>query len=263
MGKICCLTLDLEAEHGYKKQDSFEAFKKSDEFFSFIEKENLKFTVFVLGELFDKKDKILDRMTQLNIEFGLHSYSHSSSCPLQEIESAYKAYVGYFNSEPFGYRGPYGYTNEETTLKLKKMGFRYTSSVKPCLQVKNRRLGEIGVAYDGGLMDLPVSRITFFKIPFGMGWVQLFGLNFFKIFSWLKDFPEVLVFYMHLHDIINTEAYDCLPLKLKAFYLKNRFNADPIRNFARLISFLKSKGYNFLYMSELYSYLSETLSEGL
>jgi peptidoglycan/xylan/chitin deacetylase (PgdA/CDA1 family) len=253
--KICCLTLDLEADHGLKEQKYFEAAHGCDGFLALVRKHNIPLTVFVLGKILEERNSLIDKFKNFNFEFGLHTYAHQPEEGEEDIKMAFESYVRYFGRPPLGYRGPFGRIKPDNIKILERLGFRYVSSIRPCRITSLRSLKPKGFLYSSRLLEIPVTSLTSLGIPFGMSWLQLSGMNLLKAIDRDATTPSILVFYMHLHDVIHTKAYHFLPWPWRIFYFKNKLNKQPLLDFDRFVSSMSDRGYTFWRMDKLCDFI--------
>ncbi|MBU0634135.1 MAG: polysaccharide deacetylase family protein [Candidatus Omnitrophica bacterium] len=255
--KNCCLTLDLESDHGLYAQDDYSIVKNNiNEFIELMRLSNVKLTIFVTGLFLEKFPATVSKLhNNLKCEFALHSYYHRTNSKIsaeEEIVFSYKKFIDFFGHPPLGYRGPYGKISADEIKILKDLGFVYHSAAGwfyPQRQRVSLYPQKKGIyTYQNNLIEIPVSRSYFIGVPLGIGYV-----NFFNLRSNLDIFypSDPLVLYFHLHDLFKTAAFKKLPLLWKLFYFnKEYYCANLHKEFIRLITNLRNKGYKFLTIQE-------------
>lgn len=241
--KTCCLTLDMESDHGYLNQDCFDLIsKRAEEIIDFFSSLDVRITVFVTGDILAKHQEFLkDFQEKTGSEIELHSYSHHTKDLTEEVEivKSLKIYKKIFGCSPKGYRTPYGKVGVHTADILKEKGFIYHSSV--FIPENVAYYGDEIYKYRSDLVELPVSRTL--RIPYGQGFVNFFGRFFPHAFFYGKD---LLVEYMHIHDFFYSAEVEKLPWYFRVFYIRKQKNPKAARDelFDRVRK-LKAMGYKF------------------
>ncbi|MDD5617546.1 MAG: polysaccharide deacetylase family protein [Candidatus Omnitrophica bacterium] len=257
--KNFALTLDLEPEHAglSPNYDIFRDKGKIEEILSLITSLGVKITVFIVGEIFDRRPDIIKIFEKYNCEFEIHSYSHNHAnlSDREEIEKAKKMYINYFSKSPKGYRAPCGRISKETIALLEEYGFLYDSSIFPSYYPDplhylfcNRN---IHYFHNSRIMEIPLTSITPFRLTLSLSYLKLLGLNLY--FNLLKIFklPDFICFNTHLHDfIVYEESLRKLPPFWKFVYSRNKLKG--IDYSVEFIDFIKTQGYQFCFMSEIY-----------
>lgn len=241
--KTCCLTLDMESDHGFYDQNCFDLIsEKPEEIIDFFVSLDVSFTFFVTGDVLLKHErflKILKEKTGSEIE--LHSYSHHTKdlSEEEEIAKSLKVYQKVFGCLPKGYRTPYGKVGVHTADILKEKGFLYHSSV--FIPENVAYYGDEIYKYRSDLVELPVTRTL--RIPYGQGYINFFGRFFPHIFFYGKDF---LLEYMHIHDFFYSAEVKKLPWYFRIFYMRKQKQPSNAKQelFTR-VKKLKEMGYKF------------------
>ena len=241
--------MDLEGDFdALTPARKYEALDKTQELEEFIKKNNLKFTVFTIGDIIKRKHNIIKRFQDIQAEFEPHTYTHSfKKTGKEEIIKAVKVYKDYFKEHPKGYREIAWMINKEKIKYLNELGFKYDSSISLAFK-KN-----IDPFYysNTNLLEIPQTVTPILKVPFSISYMQLLGIKAFKLLC--KNMPNIIVFDCHLHDLIKTKNYKTLPPKFKLMYARNQLRKDPLKTFKEFIKFIKTKDYKFIHMSELYN----------
>jgi peptidoglycan/xylan/chitin deacetylase (PgdA/CDA1 family) len=244
-------TLDLEADHGFHEQKSYEAFRYLDSLFELLRAFHVPLTVFATGKILVDHPQIAARFRENGSDIQLHSFSHPASfCEFQEfkkeVDMSVQSYKTLFGEDPAGYRPPYDKMDEAQLDYLKKSGFKYVSRLKEETRTPLERSGVLVHQYRNGIYNVPVTVIPGTKIPFGLSWMNAIGPSIFRsLYGSLIREKMSVVFYFHLHDVYKTAAYRQLPLRWKLFYLKNRMADQGFRNLETVFSDFSSNGYEF------------------
>lgn len=246
----CCVTLDLESDHGFYDQDTYDIINNDLEVFVGLVREmDISLTIFVTGIFLERFPKVVRFLSDnLNCEFALHSYGHRQTVCPKEAEKACGVFERFFGYKPEGYRVPYGKISPEQIGQLKRLGIAYHSGIGRDF-LRNQDMVYPGVfQYDNGLLDIPVSSFSFLNLPLGMGY-----LNFLNRSAIAQNELETepLVFYFHLHDLFKSKAYFKLPFYFKIFYLNKEFFMEkPWERFKDFLRFLIKNKYSFYTLKE-------------
>lgn len=257
--KNVCFTLDLETDHGPRSSNTF-----AHEYFPVLKKvlnkHNIKLTVFVEGKFIQKKSRIIDDFLDIGSEFELHCYDHLIGPDTSKtLEKSYRAYIKKFKKNPNGYRGfLYTLTEEQIQFMLKNK-FKWDSSILPSYRPKVYKSWNLPsvpfyINKKHKFIEIPVSTSPLLKIPFTLSYYLLFGKLFFKTLYKIVNLLPNLIFDFHMHDLFKTPTINQLTFLLKIIYSKNYlFDRNrPIKAIEYLITYLKSRGYKFITMNELY-----------
>lgn len=257
--KLFAFTLDLEAEHG-GLVDQYEIFKdpeKIEEFLSAIHSAGAKITVFTVGEIFSLYPHIIDVFRKYDCEFEAHSYSHDLNNPdsENEIRKVKEAYYDCFGKYPTGYRAPQGRISSSGIKALERQGFLYDSSIFPSYYpnpfkylFSNR---QVHLCKGSNILEIPITSITPLRLTLNIAYIKLLGLDFMINICRIFKLPDIICFNSHLHDFIVKEAsYNRLPLFWKFIFGRNKYRG--IDYCVKFLEFIKQKGYQFCYMSEVY-----------
>lgn len=257
--KFFAFTLDLEPEYAGNTYQ-YEIFKDPagiEEFLSVMDSMGVKITVFTVGEIFELYPHIIRIFEKYNCEFEAHSYSHDLKNPdsEEEIEKAWAAYYKYFGKYPKGYRAPQGRITDAGINILKKKGCLYDSSVFPSYYPNPFKyiFRKKGIHYhnNAGIMEIPLTSITPFRITLSISYIKLLGVDLMIKLCRLFKLPAFICFSTHLHDFIfNEDSYSKLSPFWQFIFARNKYLG--IDYTVKFLKFIKQEGYRFCYMSEIY-----------
>lgn len=266
--KHAFLTLDLEPDHcdlidGFH----YDSFRGIDALLDLLAGERIALTVFVTGKVLDERRDAALRFAAEGAEMELHAYSHKRpSVGITEISQGIEAYGRAFGRSPQGYRAPLGMISAEEITFLASSGFRFDSSLFPSLfpgRFSNVSAPSSPFVHPGTeLIELPISVVPRVRFPVSLSYIQLASHLAFRTISSVFPLPDRIVIDCHLHDIFPSHTFRALPLKWKLiysrFFVRNRKKG--LRDFGRLVTLLKSRGYEFGTMAD---YCAMCESEGL
>jgi len=269
--KVACLTLDVERDYGnLLDKPSYEALLHIGALVDFLRNRDIPLTCFVQGSIFETHPSELEKFTALDIEFELHSYSHSSPREIDmelEVRKGKEAYKRFLAKDPIGYRSPRGVIDKKDYKILASHGFRFDSSIFPSLRpgVFNnlRKPTEPYVLNNHQMIEFPFSVFSkVIRIPIALSYIKLLGgpyLYFLKTFN----LPKLIVFDFHLHDVFPLNSSNEIHLKkLSPIYRKTlkRIYQDKKHGLAILDQFtamLQRKGYTFSKLVDVYEAISK------
>lgn len=97
-------------------------------------------------------------------------------------------------------------------------------------------------------MEIPFTSLSPFRITLSISYIKLLGLNFYKKLA----LPNVVCFGSHVHDfIVDDDSFDKLPLIWRLIYSRNKYNGTELC--IDYLEYVRRKGYEFCYMSDIYS----------
>ncbi len=269
MTKFACITLDMEPDHGdpEKRIRLFENPEYIERYISIINKHGAKVTMFTVTSLFEKFGADFTKLAaNIPLEYAIHSHSHDPyhACSLEEVESSSEAYRKFTGIAPTGYRAPIGRIDKDGLGHLLDKGFMYDASVYTSV-----RPGEFGysnlhmpnvpfriVRGNDALVEFPFTALSTIRIVFALSYVKLLGWGVYSSLLKIFGLPDSTLLLSHPHDF-----YFHLVAKgshgLEKFAL-SRNATRAFDYFDKLISVLKARGYQFLFMSELYQQVKDS-----
>ncbi|MHA1409203.1 MAG: polysaccharide deacetylase family protein [Candidatus Odinarchaeia archaeon] len=261
MNKIACFTLDVERDYGQERIRGRylidELLVEEDRFKRLFDPLEIKLTAFIVGELIEETPEIVDSLNAANAELGLHSYSHEMDRDrILDIEKGVKVFDDVVGRRPIGYRAPQGVLNSDEVCCLDEYGFKYDSSVFPFIRFgKYCNLTsprEPYVIEGSSLLELPFASVPVVRFPIALSYMMFFGWELYEALFKVFGMPSILVFDFHLHDLFPPESYYHLSSLWRAFY-STVYRRNPWMYFVRFVDLLRSEGYTFLFMEELYN----------
>ena len=282
MKKIAVFSIDVEDWYHLDYFKNYECDKNQTlikegliNYLSLIKDENIKSTLFLVGETIDMVSKILKNYDKKNIEISAHSYNHIKPLDqtLNEFEEdtikVFNKIKKTFGISPLGYRAPCFSIDYERYCLLKKLNFNYDSSkidvdIHPLygkLDLKNSYEIKKNIHIDDDFFEFQLPTLSFFKknIPIsGGGYLRIFPWFIFKYF--LKKYlnnNNTFFFYIHPYEMTDKKIF--LP---KNIDILNKFRFSygrktTLKKTKKLIRILKNDGYKFITFKELIENLLE------
>ncbi|MFC2162112.1 polysaccharide deacetylase family protein [Candidatus Altiarchaeota archaeon] len=249
-----CITLDLEQDLPQAVTgSSYESLSEIEFLKDIITRHGLRVTAFTTGYLIENKPDLIDSLSEVGVEFALHSYSHEVGNDMgREVEHAVNAYEDRFGRRPVGYRAPLGIIDDAGLEILARHGFKYDSSIFPSIfpgRYMNLKYPKTPFMHEEyGIMELPVSVTPYIPLPISLSYMKLLGYNTYSMLLRNK-LPDPLIFDFHMHDLSYNSAHERLPFKWRLIYGRNKYAGKPMLE--KFIGLLRSRGYSFCHMKEL------------
>jgi hypothetical protein len=264
--KLFAFTLDLEAEYACSV-DGYELFKDHagiENILSGLQSLGVKTTVFIPGIVLDRFPDVIKIFEKHECEFEAHSYSHDCNRPdtEDEIELSREVYFKYFGRYPTGYRAPQGRISGPGIKALEKQGFLYDSSIFPSYFPDPFKYlfckRDPHYFKDSKIMEIPLTSISPLRLTLNIGYIKLFGLDFYMKLIKLFSIPDTICTNSHLHDFIHCQdSFGKLSPVWQFIFGRNRHKG--IEYSMRFLEFIKQEGYRFCYMSEMFALYKDRL----
>ena len=262
--KLAAMTLDFETDYG-NRVAGFNILDESrsqiTELASRFNEVGAPVSAFITTSLLDRYPQSGQVVRDLASDFHCHSHTHDT-CNFNsehEIVNTAATFRKHFKNQPLGYRAPQGVLYNNDIELLKQNGFCFSSSVFPSYRPgKFNNLGKPlkPFVYDNGIMELPFAATPKLRTVISLSYMKLFGFKTFLTMFRLFGLPNPIVFDSHLHDFItNPQSFASLPTKIRLAYAIRRDWG--LEYYEQFTSFLRSNGYRFVSMSEMYSVMKE------
>jgi polysaccharide deacetylase family protein (PEP-CTERM system associated) len=150
---------------------------------------NVRATFFFLGEIVEKYPELVEEVVSEGHEVACHGHSHAGFTELErpevagQIKRAKKTIESIAKERVLGYRAPNYGINPQAISILADLGFRYDSSVVPCLKIPGwygnpfapmmpyRLKNTITAAKRCEVFwEIPIAVSPILRIPAGGGW---------------------------------------------------------------------------------------------
>jgi len=271
--KVVCLTLDVEQDYaGLLDEPSYEGLSHIETLVDFLKERDIPLTCFIQGSLFETHSNELKKFLALDdIEFELHSYSHSNTQKSNiafEVKRGKEAYEKFFGKNPIGYRSPNGIIKDMHYQILASNGFKFDSSIFPSLRPGAfNNLGKPTRPYlvnNAQIIEFPFTVFSnLIRVPMSLSYIKLFGklcLYLLKSF----ELPDFIIFNLHLHDLFELDSSKKMPLSrfspiyrliFKRLYQKRKSNCLAILD--ELIAIFHQKDCTFSKLDDIYKSISE------
>lgn len=270
MKKIACVTLDMEPDYGDPQQRIrlLETAEYFERYVTIVNKYGAKVTMFTVTSLFDKYGSaFLKLAARIPLEYSVHSHTHDpyNACSQEEVRASQEAYQKFTGEPPLGYRAPIGRIDKNGLSHLLDYGFQYDASVYPSV-----RPGKFGYANlhmpnvpfrvkrkDGkSLIEFPFTAIERIRVVFALSYAKLLGWGVYSLLLNLFGLPNAALLLAHPHDFyfVNIPGNTVRGIERIAL---SRNSSRAFEYFDRMLNALRQRGYQFVFVSELYCQVKE------
>lgn len=140
---------------------------------------NINATFFVLGETAERYPKIMEILESSEHEIACHGWYHNKKYDnIEDFKNDVLKFKNKIYCNPKGFRFPnFGYSSEKFKFIVNE-GFKYDSSIVPCLNIPNwygsykSSTTPYNLNLDGGLSltEFPLSVLPYLRLPGAGGW---------------------------------------------------------------------------------------------
>jgi hypothetical protein len=261
MYKTICFTIDIEPDFGgLLVNDVYFGIKELPKLERIVKKYDIKLTAFVTGKTLEDSPRVLDSLQYMRSEIEQHSYLHkiNDHSKINDIEKGIEIHEKLLGHTPLGYRAPQGIIRREEASFLESRGIKFDSSIFPTFfPGRFNRLSfpvDPFIIKNSYIVEIPFAVVPKIRIPIGLSYMQLLGLNVFKFLFGVFGLPDLIVYDFHSYELGKVLSYAelALPAKLGYYRAQKTYN-DPITVFEEFVKYILSKGYESKYMVDVYN----------
>ncbi|QSG11337.1 Peptidoglycan/xylan/chitin deacetylase, PgdA/CDA1 family [Halapricum desulfuricans] len=262
------LTLDLECDFGTllaantlsPGANSYAAARHTDRLADLLDRLSVPLTCFVQTDLLDEQPEAVEALRAAGVEVRFHPHSHthrhrSRTSIGYEVETSTDRYREFFDSDPVGYRFPNGDVRVEDYRYLADAEYRFDASVFPTWRpghfdnTDQPRTPQYLSEFD--LYEIPFTVSgAWLPIPTSLSFCRLFGRPYTELL--LRRPPPVVVFNVHMHDLVTPPSVAELPRRYRAVYARNDRGFDMLEGILRRF---KRQGYRFGHVDNVHELL--------
>lgn len=252
------LTLDLECDFGTllaanvpsPGANSYEAAGYTDRLAALLESLSIPLTCFVQTDLLEARPEAVEalRAADVDVRFHPHSHTHrhrSKTSIRYEVEESTARYRDFFGRDPVGYRFPNGDVRPEDYDHLAREGYRFDASVFPTWRpghfdnTDQPRTPQYLDTWD--LYEIPFTVYArWLPVPTALSFCRLFGRPYTELLT--RRPPPVVVFNIHMHDLVTPSTVDRLPAHYRGVYARNDHGLEMLESVLRSLA---DRGYQF------------------
>jgi len=168
------------------KTPKTDVLKKTEQLITLFDDYGVSGTFFVLGETAESYPEIIEMLKSSPNEIACHGFYHNKKYKNAiEFKKDIQKYKDEIISDLKGFRFPnFDYSMEKLETLLKE-GFKYDSSIVPCLKIpgwygnQDAPIQPFNMPLNNGkkILEFPLSVLPFLRLPGGGGWfLRNFGL---------------------------------------------------------------------------------------
>ena len=215
MNKTVSLTIDVESDWGGRAKSSEGIKKNIPEILRHLDDFNIKATFFLSGVTISENSDILWDIVDAGHETASHSYTHKNHSKMSkdqlslEIAKSKDVINDEFGVEVVGFRAPQGRINKYLFEVLAELNFKYDSSLIRSIipgRYANLRVPSEPYQLKNDLLEIPISCLPYFRIPFGLLWINTIGFGGFKLFLNATKFPNHITIFLHPFDLLQRKS---------------------------------------------------------
>lgn len=255
--------LSIDVEHDYTG-DRTDALKRLPEMLAAVRRARLPLTAFVEGRLFIQQPDLCRRLAEAGADLHLHCYDHRErGDTVESLLRGIDAFQSFTHARPRGYRAHTYRLTEEIFETLAAEGFAWDSSILPGIGLGNHRSRVLRhgdwFVFDNAFVELPVASWRAPGIPFTHSYRQLLGPTFEALLNRVATLPNVLIYNMHMVDLVRNGRIGMspLPLWLKIGHAWIRFRQRGFDDLTVLGEGLRARGYEWMLLSHCHERLTE------
>ena len=258
--KIAVLSIDVEYDYS---GDGSEALDRLPNLLAAMGHTGLPLTAFVEGRLFVERPDLCACLVEAEADLHLHCYDHRRSGDTADsLKASIDAFESFVGTRPRGYRAKNYHLTEEMFQALVAEGFAWDSSILPGIGLgglpdRTFYRGDWFV-FDGAIAELPVASWRPLGIPFTQSYRQVLGPFAERLIGWLASLPDLLVYNMHMVDLVQTGRIGKSPepLWLKGAHAWARWRQRGFEDLAAVGDRLRRQGYLWTTMTQCHELLT-------
>lgn len=170
---------NIISKHYNGKEPVTDVLKRTNELANLFNEYEIKGTFFVLGETAKKYPEIIELLESSPNELACHGFYHNKVyTDLLEFKKDLQKFKKEISSDLNGFRFPnFDYSKEKLEI-IAEEGFKYDSSVVPCLNIPgwygnpSSTIKPYCIHLNSGkhIFELPLSVLPYLRLPGGGGW---------------------------------------------------------------------------------------------
>ena len=251
--KTAILSIDVEHDYNGARTDALD---RLPDLLDAVRCARLPLTAFVEGRLFDARPDLCACLAEAGADLQLHCHDHRKSGDgAESLKRGIAAFERFVGERPRGYRAHTYRLTEELFSALVSEGFAWDSSILPGFGLGNNpgrvfRDGDWFVI-DEVLSEYPVASWRALGIPFTQSYRQLIGPFAESLLDLAASLPTLLVYDMHMVDMVGDGRIDKSPLSLwvKGAYTLARRCPRGFDGLSALGERLRARGYEWTTLS--------------
>ena len=260
------LTLDLEQDYGTAAPGvAFESAARTDVLVDILERHDVPLTCFVQTQALETVPQAVRTLEACGVDVTFHAHTHTHPRRSEadigtEIGESVERVRNRFDVEPVGFRFPDGTLKQADYYRLAAHDVAFDASVFPTWRPGRFNRSSVSPYpfkhSPTDVVELPFSVVTpTLRVPVSLSYLKLLGRLFEELVYRIR--PPVVVFDMHMHDLIVPSMYDSLPRHYRGIYGRRKHSGVEVLD--RFVDRFKSMGYRFRVIADLYEDTREAI----
>ena len=258
--QVAVLSIDVEYDYGHVRTDALD---RLPDLLAVVRSAELPLTAFVEGRLFDERPAVCARLVEAGADVQLHCYDHQRPGDTADsLRRGIDAYERFCGARPSGYRAHTCRLTEPLFARLVAEGFTWDSSILPGFGLGSHQspAWKTGDWFniDGALLEFPVASWRKLRLPFTHIYRQLMGRSVEALLSCVTALPTLLVYNMHMVDLVRDGRIATLPgpMWLKSLHWLARRRGKGLDSLPHLVESLREKGYEWTTLTQCHDRLA-------
>ena len=185
----------------------------------FFKEFDVSSTFFLTSDVAENTADTVKEVIRRGHEVACHGFEHqlldldSRDEQLKNIRKATEIIDENLHIAPIGFRAPVNKVNEKTLAVLAELGYKYDSSVMPSWKILNKTcfptaprtpywpsVKDMGKRGQSPILEIPLSVLPRVRLPVGLSYIMLFGLDFYKFFLSRMN-EKIVTMFLHPYDL--------------------------------------------------------------
>ncbi len=266
--RVALLSMDLETDYGTGRSDALDQLAW---FLDVLDELELPLTVFVEGQLFERRPHLCALLAGRGVDVQLHVYDHATTGDSPDsLRRGVEAFAAFMGRPPDGYRAHTCRLTPELFDALVTLGFKWDSSLMRAYALGHNghpsfERGDYFTMGDG-LVEFPVGRWRGVNLPLNHPYTLLTGRAGSQMLRRVCGPADHLVAYnIHMTDLLRVPALDEAPYGALFRWLQRWMwlghGRDTVAFFRQMMGDLRARGFTFETTNGLYRRLREPRQE--
>lgn len=257
------LTIDYECDYGTAlAENSYEALSHTEAVVDLLQRLDVPLTCFIQTEVLEEAPEEVEHLRNAAIPVSFHPHSHThrpreTADTEDEIQTSAARYQDFFGQGPTGYRFPNGNIRPCDYQLLAEYGYEFDASVFPSWRPGHfdNTAAATNPQYlpEYELYEIPFTVYSDrVRIPTALSYCRLLGRPFTELLC--RRPPRVVIFNIHMHDLVNPTSFERLSRLYRGIYSRNENGLALLETVLRRFT---EREFEFARLDELHATLRE------
>ena len=258
--QVAVLSVDVEYDYSHVRTDALD---RLPDLLAVVCSAECPLSAFVEGRLFDERPALCARLVEAGVDVQLHCHDHRRRGDTADgLRRGIDAYERLCGVRPTGYRAHTYRLTELLYARLVAEGFSWDSSILPGFAYGGHQspVWKTGDWFqiDDTVLEFPVASWRKLGLPFTHIYRKLMGAPFEALISCVAALPKLLIYNMHMVDLVRDGRIAGLPdpMWLKSLHWLARRRGRGLDSLPHLVENLREKGYEWTTLSQYHDWLA-------